>query len=219
MNTFKNLFKSFFYIIFYFILSIIVYNLFNISSNDNSLMLNVINICSDLIILFIFIIIFRNNIVPDFYDFKKRYKEYLSNNFKYYLIGLMLMVISNIIIGCFIGLPTNEEINRQLIFNLPISSVISLVIVVPVIEELLTRKNIKDTFNNKYLFFITSGLIFGLLHLLSATSLIECLYIIPYGVLGISFAKIYYNSNNIWTNIFFHSLHNLIAIIILFVGV
>ena len=93
-----------------------------------------------------------------------------------------------------------------------------MVIAAPIIEELITRKTFKEVFSNQYVYIIVSGLIFGSLHLLSATNITEILYVIPYSALGCAFAKIYYNTDNLWTNIFFHSLHNLIAIIIIFIG-
>ena len=113
-------------------------------------------------------------------------------------------------------MPTNEEVNRQILLSSPISSIISLVLIAPIIEELITRKTLKDVFKNQYVFIIISGLIFGSLHLLVASSLIELLYIIPYSMLGCAFAKIYYKTDNIWSNITFHSLHNFLAIIYIF---
>lgn len=222
MEKFKLFFKSLFYIFLYFLLSILIYTLLynHVYNEANIILANVSTIFSDLLILFVFIVIFRKKIVPDFNEFKKNYKKYIKENYKYWLIGLVLMIISNLIIVFLItDMPTNEEVNRQILLSSPISSIISLVIIAPIIEELITRKTFKDVFSNQYIYIIVSGLIFGLLHLLAATSLLEVLYIIPYSVLGCAFAKIYYNTDNLWSNIFFHSIHNLIATIIIFSGV
>lgn len=216
----KNFFKGIFDIFLYFIATLFVYLIFSNGIDNNNLYLsNIATIVSDLTILFIFIVFFRKTIVPDYYDFKKNYKKLIKDNLKYWLIGLILMVISNVLIGFWIDLPTNEEINRELLLSTTIPTIISVVIVAPITEELITRKHLKDAFKNQYVYIIISGLIFGSLHLLVAESVMECLYIIPYSVLGCAFAKIYYNTNNIWTNIFFHSIHNLIAIILIFTGV
>jgi len=222
MAKVKTFFKGLFFILLYFLLTIIIYATFynDIYNDTNLILANVATIFADLLILFIFIVIFRKKIVPDFNEFKKNYKTYINDNFKYWLIGLFLMIVSNFVISLIIGdMPTNEEINRDILLTLPISSIISMVITAPIIEELITRKTFKDAFKNEYIFIIVSGLIFGSLHLLVAESLIEMLYIIPYAVLGCAFAKIYYNTNNLWSNIFFHSIHNLIAILIIFIGV
>lgn len=220
MEKFKLFLKSLFYIFLYFFLSFLIYSLLykHIYNETNNVLSSLSTIFADLFILFLFIIIFRKKIVPDYTDFKKNFKSYLKENFKYWLYGLILMIISNFLIIFFVqDIPTNEEANRMILLSSPISSIISLVIVAPIIEELITRKTFKDVFNNQYIFIIISGLIFGSLHLLVASSLIELLYIIPYSILGFAFAKIYYNTDNIWANITFHSLHNFLTIIYIFI--
>ena len=128
------------------------------------------------------------------------------------------MVFSNIIISSFIGIAENEELNRNMLSRLPIYSVIAMVIVAPIIEESMTKIILKDYIKNKIVYSIITGLIFGSLHLLNITNIIEVLYIIPYGALGAALSYIYSESNNIWTNITFHAIHNFIAISLLFVS-
>ena len=171
-----------------------------------------------LILLIIFLFIFRKTIIPDFNDFKKNGKKYIINNFYIYLIGLVMMLLINSIIGQFIGLPENEEANRQILKTLPFFSIINTVILAPIIEEAMTRIILKDTFKNHLIYIILSGLIFGSLHVLFSENALEYIYVIPYGLLGSILATIYYKTNNIWSNIFFHSLHNLIAITAIFIG-
>lgn len=222
MTKVKMFFKGILYILLYFFLQILLYSTFysDIYNNTNTYLANCATIFVDLLILFIFILIFRKILVPNFNEFKSKWKELIKNNFKYWAIGLFLMVFTNLVINIFVGsMPTNEEINRMTLFSMPISSIISMVIIGPIIEELITRGAFKDVFKNKYTYIIFSGILFGLLHLLSISSIKELLYIIPYAALGCSFAKMYYDTDNIWTNIFFHSFHNFIAIILIFVGV
>ena len=187
--------------------------------NKNVYLSTFANLWVELIILTIFILIFRKYLIPDFDDFKINSKKYIKKYYKYWLIGLAVMMVSNVIISFFHTMSTNEELNREYLFELPFYSIIATTIFAPIIEEAMTRILFKDTFKNNMIYYTLSGLIFGGLHLLSATSLIEILYIIPYGALGFAFAYIYKHSNNIWTNIFFHFLHNLIAITIIFLGV
>ena len=223
MAKFKLLLKQFLIIVLYFIIVIAIQLIF-ISDLDstNLVLLNSCYIAIDLITLIIFIFLFRKTLIPDYYDFIKDYKKYIKNNYKYWLIGLVIMVISNLIIGSFIGLPDNEEANRSILLELPVYSVISMVIIAPIIEELLTRLVLKDAFKHSIFYMLITGLIFGSLHITSVlinNNLLELLYIIPYGALGCALSKIYHNSNNIWTNIFFHALHNFIAILLIFTGV
>jgi len=221
MNKLKTFFMGLFFIFLYFFLSISMYLLLSkdIYNESNLLLSSTANIFVELLILFIFIIIFRKKIVPDFYDFKKNYKRYISKNFIYWIIGLAIMIFTNIIIGYIVGdIPSNESLNRESLIASPLSTLVAVVITAPILEELITRKTFKDVFKNQYVYIIISGLIFGSLHLLAAQSLIEALYVIPYSALGCALAKIYYNTDNIWTNIFFHSFHNLIAILLILAG-
>ena len=97
LNKIKNFFIGLSYIFLYFILSIGFQNMFysDISNKTNALLSNTAMIFSDLIVLLIFIIIFRKTLIPDFYDFKKNFKNYLKNNYRYWLIGLGIMIITN----------------------------------------------------------------------------------------------------------------------------
>ncbi len=215
----NDLSKQFLLIIFYFLIVLLITSLFSpFITKNNYLNNNLIYILIDLITLIIFLFIFRQRIIPQFTDFKKNGKKYLRDCYPYYIIGLIIMIVSNTIIGSYITMPTNEAVNRELINIYPYYAVFSMVILSPIIEELLTRELLKDTFKHQIIYILLSGLIFGSLHmlvLLQTGNLIQLLYIIPYGALGCALAKIYAKSNNIWTNIFFHSLHNFICITII----
>ena len=164
-------------------------------------------------------LIFRKTVIPDFFDFTKKKEKYINKYLKYWLIGLLIMVTSNGIINSFIGLPINEEGNREILFKLPYYSLVTMIIISPIIEELMTRVILKDAFKHHIIYVLLSGLIFGGLHMLSiGNNLWQLLYIIPYGALGCAFAKMYDDSNNIWVNIFFHSLHNFVCILLIFIG-
>lgn len=212
--------KQFGIILLYFALVIMVQPFFlKDILHGNFIVTNIAYLTIELIVLTIFIFIFRKYIIPDYYDFKKNGKKYIKENFIYWIIGLIVMVFSNLIISSFIGLPSNEEANREILQTIPLYSVLSMVLFAPVIEELMTRTLLKNSFKHKIFYMIFSALIFGSLHLTSVNSNLEYLFIIPYGALGFALAKIYSKSNNIWTSIAFHALHNGIAILLLFMGV
>ena len=103
--------------------------------------------------------------------------------------------------------------------------IFSISIYAPFIEELIYRKAIKDCFIpykqnkiNKYLCVITSGLIFAALHVIDSGSAIDYIYIIPYLSLGIAFALLYYNTNNIFSTISLHFLHNTVTLLLYFMA-
>ena len=125
------------------------------------------------------------------------------------------MLISNTIISFVLkaGGPQNEKLVQNMISSSPWIMLIAAGIIAPIIEELIFRKGFKKAFPNKYLFVILSGVIFGLLHVVSAKTLLEALYIIPYSSLGIAFAITYYKTDTVFSSIFVHILHNSILII------
>ena len=85
-----------------------------------------------MIMLFIF---YRKSIKENFKDFKSNFKTYIKDNFKYYVIGLLVMIISNIIISFFVeGNSTNETLIREYINIMPIYMIFSSCIYAPFAE-------------------------------------------------------------------------------------
>lgn len=159
-------------------------------------------------------------------DLKAYFSNFKSNfklSFNYYIIGYFIMVISNILISLLFrnAIAGNEETVRSLIDKYPLYMLFSVSIYAPFVEEIIFRKTLHDvvySFKNtkytKYIYIILSGFIFSSMHVLgSATNTIDYLYIIPYLGIGISFAYLYDKTNNIFSTITMHSLHNTIAII------
>lgn len=158
--------------------------------------------------------------------YKKEFKNYIKNLNKknilttllYWIIGFLLMMFANYIINYIIipnGLSNNETLNREILLNNKIVYSILLCIFIPILEEIVFRLEFKKSIKNKNLFIFTSSFIFGLLHIISTTKLIELLYIIPYFILGLTFTSIYQKTNNILCNILAHILHNTITVFII----
>lgn len=164
-----------------------------------------------MIMLFIF---YSKSIKENLKDLKLNFKSYIKDNFKYYVIGLLIMIISNIIISFFVeGNSTNETLIREYINIMPIYMIFSSCIYAPFTEEIVFRKSLRNCFNNKVLYILLSGLIFGSMHLLSASNLVELVFLIPYSSLGCVFAYMYYKTNNIFVPMTFHMVHNTIIVI------
>ena len=149
--------------------------------------------------------------IEEFKIFKENYKSYFEKYFKYWVLGIALMSLSNALISIITrdNVGNNEQLIREAIKVLPVYSVITTCLVAPIAEELIYRKTIKNIFRKKWLSIIMSGLIFGLAHVIGTYDNIkDLLYIIPYGILGSVFMYIYYKSENIYTTIFLHFIHN-----------
>lgn len=185
----------------------------NIKALPNNLKITImflINL-SLMIMLFIF---YSKSIKENLKDLKLNFKSYIKDNFKYYVIGLLIMIISNIIISFFVeGNSTNETLIREYINIMPIYMIFSSCIYAPFTEEMVFRKSLRNCFNNKVLYILLSGLIFGSMHLLSASNLIELVFLIPYSSLGCVFAYMYSKTDNIFVPMSFHMMHNTIIVL------
>ena len=88
----------------------------------------------------------------------------------------------------------------------------------PFYEEVLFRLNFKNLFKNKIVFSIFTGLIFGSMHLISAKSLIEIPFILSYSIAGFALGYVFYDTNNIFTSMFFHFFNNFLSLILTIIG-
>ncbi len=180
--------------------------------SPNIIISSLARLAPNLLILLVLGIIYHQRLINDFKNF---HKEYLKTALKYWLIGLGLMIISNLIITSFLhDISANENINRELLSIYPISSVLSMAIIGPIIEEITFRASFKDAFSSSLSFCLTTALLFGLVHI-AKLDLLEFLFVIPYGALGFFFAKAFYQTDNIYTSIFMHMLHNSLSIILI----
>ena len=161
------------------------------------------------ILIIIFILAYRKYLKEKWYDFLKNFKSYFKISLKNWFIGFLIMIISNIIINSFVsGLGQNENLVQSFIAETPAIAFIITTFLAPFIEEMIFRKSLKDCFKNKTIYMITSAILFGLIHCLVSDNLYEYLLIIPYGALGFMFAKTNWETDNVYSSIFMHMLHN-----------
>lgn len=168
--------------------------------------------------MIIFILIYRKSLIKDLKDFKKNFKKILLTTLKYWLIGFAIMFVFSYIIRLFpIREIDNQAENIKLLKATPIFASLIYIVLAPVTEEIAYRLSFNKFTNNKWLFAITTGFIFGLVHVISSISkpsdLIMLIYLIPYCSLGITFGLAYQENDNIYGTMIFHSLHNTISIL------
>ena len=223
-ETLKRILKNVLVIAIYFIYIYIVIaalSLLNIdySSFDYKYKLITIGIADICFIVLLLFWVYKKELIEDFKDFKINYKQYISKYIILYFIGVILMGVINVIISHFTGMETsgNEADVRLLVEKFPIYMTFSTIIYAPFVEEIIFRKAIRNIFKNKYLFIILSGVIFGCAHISDYTNINDILFSIGYIVMGIDFAYIYYKTNNIYTTMSFHMIHNLLLLIIQFI--
>ena len=114
---------------------------------------------------------------------------------------------------------TNEALVRESIKFAPLYMLFTCSIVAPIFEEMVFRKALYGLINKKWVFIFTSGISFGLLHIIgSYSSPLDLLYVIPYGAMGFSFAYLLTKTNNIMLPILVHTIHNTILVISQIIG-
>ena len=174
----------------------------------------------NIIILIIFILSYYKTLKEDAKKFFSNFSNNFEEAFKVYLIGVIVMIVSNVIITLILGnkIAENEQLVRERIELFPILMLLDVAIYAPLTEELLFRKSIRDVVKNKWLYIFISGFIFGGMHVISTSGLIGLLYLIPYCSLGFTFAYIYAKTDNIYSSIMLHFMHNTISLILLLVG-
>ena len=161
------------------------------------------------------IFILRKDVKNSLVNFKKYFREYNSYVLGMYLKSLAIMFILSISIRMYTGIEsaTNQENIVTILDSFPIYTILLSVVFAPILEELLFRGLIRKIINDKWLFIIFSGILFGALHVIDDfQSYYELLYILVYSSLGCFLAAIYYRTNNLCANIYFHFLQNFISV-------
>jgi hypothetical protein len=179
----------------------------------------IILLTMDILYIVFLLIIFNKNLKEKFKNFKKNFSEYIDTGIKYWIIGLLGMIVSNKLIIAFTPaeMAQNESAVRELFDLAPIYTAIGTVFFAPIVEELIFRKTIRNLINTKWLYVVFSGFIFGAVHVVSSlTSFYDFFFIIPYGALGTAFAYAYYKTDNIFVPITLHAIHNTILTALLF---
>ena len=190
----------------------------NIDKVKSSVTLSLLlSIFSALCISLIFIFLYRKELLHELKTFKDKFLECIDTGFACWIIGLIIMMISNLIISYVFnaGGAKNENTVQSLITAAPFLMSFEVCLLAPFNEEIVFRKAIRDISINKYLFVIVSFLFFGGAHVIGmASSLTDFLYIIPYGTLGAVFAIAYVKTDSIFTSVTFHMLHNTILFVL-----
>lgn len=182
-----------------------------------------------LVIIAVFIFLYRESLIKEWKDFKANKNDYFHKMIRYWLIGFILMYFFNrIVFQITGGIAANQEANNTILEAAPVLAVSIMVFLGPFIEEIAFRKSFKKAFTNKYVFATVTALLFGGAHLLasfdtfSVAAILEnwtsLLHIFPYGSLGFMFGLLYYETDNIFCSTFAHMIHNGIAVLLLIVS-
>lgn len=203
--------------------------LFNIQYDKFNMTMKVIYMfLCDIGYMGVLFLIYKDKIIKDFREYIKKIGNNFELSFKYYFIGVIIMIISNLIITIFFSNANagNEEAVRSMIDQVPLYMIFSVSLYAPFVEEIIFRHSIKNAVlcygNNKWtraIYIFISGFIFAALHILGqTTSTLDYIYIIPYLSLGIAFSSLYAKTDNLFSSISMHMLHNTVTIILYFMA-
>lgn len=208
----------FIFLLFFFIdfVQLIPIAVFGIKTVSNSMTV-ILDTFKNIILMLILFLIYRKDLIKDWNKFKSKISDNLDIAIKYWFVGLIGMIISNLIIGLFFtsgGTANNEQIVQSYITYLPWMMIIDAGIIAPFTEEIVFRKTFRNIFKNKWIFTIFTGLLFGAMHVIfSINNWTDILYIIPYSFLGGAFALAYWDTDTIFSSYALHALHNTISIV------
>lgn len=213
-HTLKYFIKGISIIIFYFMVSLfknLPFVLLKINIEDiPQYSYNIYNISLEITMLVIIYYTFEKEIKLAIKDVKENHQEYFDKHFKTYIIGITIMILSNILINKLGGgISENESAIRNEFNSYPIYTYISAVFLAPLLEEAIFRLGFRAMFKNNIIYIILSGLIFGSLHLIGTKiDYLLPVYLISYCSCGWAFAYMMTKTNNIFVSTAFHFMHN-----------
>lgn len=213
-NRWKYIFKGLTVIFIYFFISLfksLPFDLLHINTEDiSAYILIAYNLILEIAIIFTIYLTFEKEYKLAIEDIKKNHLIYFKKYFSAYLIGLIIMMLSNIIISMYGGGPSDNENAIRSEFELyPVYTFITAVFLAPILEEMIFRLGIRSIFKEKGVFIVASGLIFGGLHLIGMpVDKLFLLYLLSYCSEGFAFAYMMSKSNNILVSTGFHFMHN-----------
>ena len=183
------------------------------SLNNSNLLSVLVRFIIDVGVIALFIYLFKD-------DFKEYNKGLVKNPKKVIGVGLLFalfafiaMPICNIILHV-LNVSASDTINT-LYGVIPLYMMFQTLIYSPIVEGITFRKVFKDAINNKWLFIIISGFVFGLYHIIyNMTSLSQILLMLPYFVVGMLYAGAYSKTDNIYSAFIATFVYNLAVFVI-----
>lgn len=224
----KNIFKLIISFVLFFNLSLVIAYIFKLVginySDFNYIDYACLNTFIELIMFVVVILFYKKYLKKDLVLFKLNKKDYIKKIISYFLIFLVVKYgvalfssLLLVMLGSDLVTSENQEAVVNLAKTLPFMMMISTSLLAPFVEEGIFRLGIKKVINNKYLFILVSGLIFGFMHIFPTelpiyVALIESL---NYVTMGLLLAYIYNETDNIYVVVIIHALNNLLSMLMI----
>ena len=224
----KNIFKLIISFVLFFNISLVITYIFKLVginySDFNYIDYACLNTFIELIMFVVVILFYKKYLKKDLVLFKLNKKDYIKKIISYFLIFLVVKYgvalfssLLLVMLGSDLVTSENQETVVTLAKTLPFMMMISTSLLAPFVEEGIFRLGIRKVINNKYLFILVSGLIFGFMHIFPTelplyVALIESL---NYVTMGLLLAYIYNETDNIYVVVIIHALNNLLSMLMI----
>ena len=224
----KNIFKLIISFVLFFNLSLVIAYIFKLVGINyidfNYIDYACLNTFIELIMFVVVLLFYKKYLKKDLVLFKLNKKDYIKKIISYFLIFLVVKYgvalfssLLLVMLGSDLVTSENQEAVVNLAKKLPFMMMISTSLLAPFVEEGIFRLGIKKVINNKYLFILVSGLIFGFMHIFPTelplyVALIESL---NYVTMGLLLAYIYNETDNIYVVVIIHALNNLLSMLMI----
>lgn len=213
-NNFFRFFKVLLLFVLYILNNFIIYMVFSKIGINNSILMIFI---ADLIFLFISVLLYKKDLMIDFYKLKKNYN--IKKIIKIIIKNLILIFCINIIISFIASFFTGDIEELNSIQNLVNESIPYLIfkslIFSPIAETILFQKSIKSITNSKVLYMLSSTLIFVLMNIayMDFSSCFFIFDIIGYFSMALVFSYMYIKNDNIFPIMMTKFLYNIIPLV------
>lgn len=213
-NNFFRFFKVLLLFVLYILNNFIIYMVFSKIGINNSILMIFI---ADLIFLFISVLLYKKELMIDFYKLKKNYN--IKKIIKIIIKNLILIFCINIIISFIASFFTGDIEELNSIQNLVNESIPYLIfkslIFSPIAETILFQKSIKSITNSKVLYMLSSTLIFVLMNIayMDFSSCFFIFDIIGYFSMALVFSYMYIKNDNIFPIMITKFLYNIIPLV------
>ncbi len=217
-----NILKSFLTILLYYMAFTLLQDVFIILKLNKIIGKSWLMIIVALLSLGCLLFVMKGKLKGQGKDFKNNTKKHLKTCFKCWIMWTVIMVLVNLFIDAFVlnELPPNEEMNRSLLEEMPLFSIVYTCILAPITEELLYRLNFRPLFKRKWSFILGTGIFFGAMHVVvGELNWMMAVHLVPYSILGIMFAQAYYETDNIYSSMLVHMANNTLAVVAILFGI
>lgn len=222
----KNILKFIILILMFFLGGVVlgaIFNSFglNVSSfdaKDN----NYFQCLAEIVFSIVVYLLYRKCLKEDLKDLKENKNKYIEEFIKLLILFFVIKIASALltsIIDLIFNMNLTESENQSIIIELmesgPLMMIISTVFFAPIVEEGIFRLSLGKIINNKKVFIIVSGVLFGFMHIFPTDLAVSVAltYSITYVAMGIYLAYAYAKTENIWMVILLHAANNLLSML------